>query len=287
MIQFGQLIARMQAHPHQQGQELFFLAENVPLAGRDLERVEHAFGGIPPLVMDAAYWSPCKRKRCFFTNLPICDFLLSNDCWQADGDWNSRPASCLDEGYDLPVNVLRKSNRRDTEFSQRANTFMASEGRINDRPRMLVVKKYKAGTKGKQDYVGRTYTVRERERMLGFPDGYVEHAVQALFDDLLYNALIFGSVEFYRQREPGITWRETLRPEYQKFAGQDFKIRGLGMDLEKEPTTRMELKMAPPTNNEGVSVQLLYLSACLSTLWVFVLLIICWICFALLLSRWL
>lgn len=52
----------------------------------------------------------------------------------------------------------------------KANTFMASQGRLDD-ARMLKVKEVDGN-----DYVAGTFSVLERERMLGYPEGYVENA---------------------------------------------------------------------------------------------------------------
>lgn len=57
----------------------------------------------------------------------------------------------------------------DIGLVDKANTFMASKSRIND-DRMMRVRP--EGSK----YVADKFSVLERERMLGFPDGYVSEA---------------------------------------------------------------------------------------------------------------
>jgi hypothetical protein len=83
----------------------------------------------------------------------------------------------------------------------KANTFMASLTRIDD-SRMMKVKEVDG------QYIIDTYSVREREVMLGLPKGYVEDVVKALFQDLTENA--FNKPE---RSVEGLGWREFLSEE--------------------------------------------------------------------------
>jgi hypothetical protein len=57
-----------------------------------------------------------------------------------------------------------------SERFDKANTFLASKMRL-DSDSMLKMK-----AKGRKRYIKGYYSVLERERMLGFPDGYVKNA---------------------------------------------------------------------------------------------------------------
>ena len=61
----------------------------------------------------------------------------------------------------------------------KANTFMASMGRIDDFPRMGKTREKKPGM-----FEVETYSVNDRERMMGFPEGYVEEPLKDLFEKM-------------------------------------------------------------------------------------------------------
>lgn len=68
---------------------------------------------------------------------------------------------------------------------------MASKGRIDD-DRMMRLKK----VNDKDDtYYASTYSVREREIMSGFPEGYCEKALCSLFEQLTTNAFLKPELE--------------------------------------------------------------------------------------------
>lgn len=77
----------------------------------------------------------------------------------------SSATSCLEEDWKIPAAVVSEQIK-----IVKANTFMASLARLDD-GRMLKVKEIDAN-----QYVASSYSVLERERMLGFPEGYVGNA---------------------------------------------------------------------------------------------------------------
>ena len=108
--------------------------------------------------------SLCQRAETHVVNL-----LLESDQFPLKdfaGGYNEaveiRPSSCLEEGWLFPG--------EDKVECAKANTFMASKGRINDE-RMV-----KTRPIGNTRYEKGHFSALERERMLGFPEGYVQGA---------------------------------------------------------------------------------------------------------------
>ena len=62
----------------------------------------------------------------------------------------------------------------------RANTFMASKSRLDDY-RMWKIKQVDPVT---QDYIVDSINGTEREKMMGYPVGYVKNAIYCLFDSI-------------------------------------------------------------------------------------------------------
>ena len=102
MLQFGRtirLLERLQRSMY--NVDLFFLAENVWLKGDDLSEVRDAFGfDWDPILLDAFYLSPTRRKRHFFTNIPLDDIDYSGKLSEVG------PASCLQSGFCVPAHIL-------------------------------------------------------------------------------------------------------------------------------------------------------------------------------------
>ena len=80
-------------------------------------------------------------------------------------------ASCLDDGWQHPAVAWAAVNKDFEPSLQKANTFMASKSRLDDQPRMMKVKEV-----GHKKFEVGSFSVNERERMLGYPDGYVMRA---------------------------------------------------------------------------------------------------------------
>ena len=76
---------------------------------------------------------------------------------------------CLEDGFALPQTIAR-GYETETNWSK-ANTFMASKSRLDD-DRMKVAK----AIAGERNYLVRSFTVAERETMIGLPKGYVSEA---------------------------------------------------------------------------------------------------------------
>ena len=78
------------------------------------------------------------------------------------------------DGWMHPAQISPEAN-----IIYKANTFMASAGRIDDSPRMIKVRendgKYEVGF----------YSVTDREVLMGFPRGYVSKAVNQVFTDIV------------------------------------------------------------------------------------------------------
>ena len=76
------------------------------------------------------------------------------------------PTSCLEDGWSLPVTGEAFTQGK----LNKTNTFLASKARLDD-DRMLKMKK-----RGDNQFLKGHFSVLERERMLGFPEGYVQEA---------------------------------------------------------------------------------------------------------------
>ena len=70
----------------------------------------------------------------------------------------------LEEDWLMPAEAIEQN------IPLKANTFMASKSRLDDKPRMLKVKKENG------QFIESTFSVYEREIMLGLPKRYVEDA---------------------------------------------------------------------------------------------------------------
>eukprot|EP00594_Rhizosolenia_setigera_P011972 CAMPEP_0178972502 /NCGR_PEP_ID=MMETSP0789-20121207/21061_1 /TAXON_ID=3005 /ORGANISM="Rhizosolenia setigera, Strain CCMP 1694" /LENGTH=200 /DNA_ID=CAMNT_0020659981 /DNA_START=566 /DNA_END=1168 /DNA_ORIENTATION=- len=108
----------------------------------------------------------------------------------------------LEDGYVMTETIGKGEG---DSIIPKANTFMASKSRIDDN-RMI---KLKCGSNDK--YYKEYYSVRDRELMLGFPEGYVEKAVNSLFKSLTQDAFLKPEIT------PGAHWTETLPEELHHF----------------------------------------------------------------------
>jgi site-specific DNA-cytosine methylase len=224
-VNFGHFINNVMAHPLQRGERVFFFAENVVLRSDDLEKVEEPFK-CPFFVLDAQYWSPCSRKRIFFTNLR---------CPNEDPSYEKIGArKCLKKNWELPG---------DRDISEphpgvKANTCMASLGRIDD-DRMTVVTTTNQGVCTK-----RTFSVVEREKLMGYPPGYTERSVKYLYDAL--KPACTSMDKKYK-------WKEELAAKYHIFSGVKVKLHGLGWYHANPEDPCIQLKLAPPQTGKEPS----------------------------------
>lgn len=90
----------------------------------------------------------------------------------------------MDDGYTLAQMLVQYDDNGDDVASRRmkANTFMASKARIADN-RMHVFKLHQDGEDNKgrvkrPQYLKRIYNVAERERIMGYPEGYLSQPGQ-------------------------------------------------------------------------------------------------------------
>lgn len=147
----------------------------------------------------------------------------------------------------------------DEESLAKANCFMASPLRIDERQslRMYVFDKNavetEEGGRTVKKYLGRPMTVAEREKIMGFPEGYVEKAVHVLFAELLDNGINHKD------------WRKGLDPKYHHFAGNYHKLQDAEpykfVFIEEGLMGQVRMKMAPPPSGRR-PVSLSFVSLC-------------------------
>ena len=227
--------------------DFFYVIENVPLQNDisvplemgDRQQVcdllNHPWD---PVELDAQYFSPCKRKRVFYSNIPLAHHDLGDSLASA-----LTGSDCLEDGFVLPCHVV------EPELRAKANTFMASLGRLDDKlsNAMVVVKKDQLRP-GK--FIQRTFTCDERADMMGFPKGYLQPVFE-LFEHISF------AMQQHDQRV-GDYWRgnrtrngqdtgvPVLDPKYHPFSGGcNGESNGFRFDLDEE-TLELKLKMAPP-----------------------------------------
>ena len=85
----------------------------------------------------------------------------------------------LDEGYKAVARLVTKGEDETVSMVVKANAFLASLSRIDD-DRMM---KYKPEEK---KYHLETYSISERERMMGLPVGYVKDPGELIFLSLTH-----------------------------------------------------------------------------------------------------
>ncbi len=92
----------------------------------------------------------------------------------------------LDEGYGA---VARLVPGCDMNTTVKANSFLAPSSRIDDE-RMLKYKVDADSQKPNDVHHCETYSVGERERMMGLPIGYVQQPLNWLYRELTFNAFL-------------------------------------------------------------------------------------------------
>jgi site-specific DNA-cytosine methylase len=162
MVQFGELVVAIKERQRRLHQRpVFFLAENTaigdqkdrPLKEGDLSRITAAFGLDWSILFDSRMITPLRRKRTYLTNIPFLQAYTAGD---------PKPSTCFDDdGFDLAGNI------KELNMITRSLGLMASSSRIDDDRMNLYMKK-----KGR--YYKRKIKRRERERLMGIPEGYVE-----------------------------------------------------------------------------------------------------------------
>lgn len=214
MIQFGNLIETIQNHPMQLQMHLYFLSENV-ICDKDDEEVVDCVYGVPALRLDAQDFSPCKRNRNYWTNIPFSSYSRSEN--DESIDRCSFPNN-LEHGFQHPVKIVDP----DLLFVK-ANTFLASKGKLDD-SRMMTVKKIENGSTRYQ--VG-TYSILDREKMMGYPSGYIWKAVLFLWNALANDA-------------SGDNWKDKLDVKLHHFCECEFTFKNNVLQLSTELEHRQD-----------------------------------------------
>ena len=146
---------------------IFFLLENIvirndknlPLQQGDLHRINQELGlDWDPIELDAKDFSPCRRKRHYFTNIP-CRLTVADHQASDEG-----PNGCLEDGYCDAATFLEAHEKIELV---KAQTFMASQGRIDDE-RMMVYRIHRETEDEKQPAVGQD---NARNGRVQFPIG--------------------------------------------------------------------------------------------------------------------
>mmetsp|Transcript_22249 Transcript_22249/g.34247 ORF Transcript_22249/g.34247 Transcript_22249/m.34247 type:complete len:599 (-) Transcript_22249:360-2156(-) len=215
---FGKFIQVLQ---EQQGHEnpLFFLVENVEIRKmEDMNPIQEVFG-IPGFPTDAKDLSPCRRKRHFWINFPV---------ERVNPDDSISTKSCLEEGWGLPADILEFDSRDEEGNWRKANTFMASKARIDDERMLRLQKIEEESSTGKRKvrYKKGTFTVSEREKMLGFPNGYVMHAMELLHKELRKVLLVRSKHEMKTNEY------KKFSAKLKMFSGKRFKFKLRGDDVD-------------------------------------------------------
>lgn len=219
LIKFGILMQKIREHPIQEGTPLYVICENVVISEKDgLAKVEEHLNCTGHRI-DSKNFSPCKRDRMYFTTFPPDKY----DGDSPDAECSAGSLFYEDEWMHLGEAVGIKT----TETRLKANTFMASKGRLNDYPRMAKARKLRNGR-----FEVQPYSVSDREKMMGFPDGYVEKPLKKLFRKVT-SAFVSPdwTLEFL---------------EYEEFSGLPFAYR----PKEKEPPFFQLLIGSPRPENQ-------------------------------------
>ena len=218
LLKVGRLVRKLD-EIQGDGSTVLFLSENVVFKSH--EKVDKSYSdqeevGLTPMRLDAKDFSPCKRNRFYWTNIPVKN---TNEIKEASSSTSvDGPVSCLDEGYGAVARLLQDEMEQ-LSVPVKANTFLASLGRIDDN-RMIKYKKTDDTSSRQKKYQIETYSVRERERMMGLPTGYVEKPVSRLFSELSQNAFILP------ESEEGKSYRDFLRRQAWHFRRKtSFKFR--------------------------------------------------------------
>lgn len=186
--------------------KVLFLSENVVFSNHDEVDKSYSIGedeSLPPMCVDAKDFGPCKRKRFYWINMPVNSSAPVKEVASFQS-----VDQLLDEGYGA---VARLVQGEDMNTTVKANTFLASLSKIDD-DRMLKCKVNVGSQQPKLRYHRETYSVGERERMMGLPIGYVQQPVCTLFSQLTENAFIRPETS-----AEGTTYRDFLPRQFWHF----------------------------------------------------------------------
>ena len=133
--------------------------------------------------MDAKDFGPVKRNRLYWTNLPVDSaesIKLVASAKSVD--------SLLDDGYGAVARLIEGED--EMNMTVKSNAFLASSARIDDNRMMKYKMDNLSASAASNKYKIETYSVGERERMMGLPHSYVGKPLKALFSDLTHKALL-------------------------------------------------------------------------------------------------
>ena len=199
LVEFGNFITNIQ----QRNKDVFFLSENVVFAN-ELHEVSAAYGNVPPVQLDAKDFSGNKRNRQYWLNLPVGAVDIDNVACES--------SPLFTGNYELPAKALNPS------LPAKANTIMGSKSRQDDERNWKV--KLVNDNKGSKMYEVQTFSVVDRECMMGFPVGYVSTAVESLFKNLKENAF---NVEVAGHKKKH--WYDSLEKQLHPFNQCNFRFK--------------------------------------------------------------
>mmetsp|Transcript_13810 Transcript_13810/g.23456 ORF Transcript_13810/g.23456 Transcript_13810/m.23456 type:complete len:952 (-) Transcript_13810:60-2915(-) len=178
----GKLIAKLNSIQKKNGMKhgVLFLSENVVF--KDFDDISQCYGKLEPIRLDAKDFSPCKRSRFYWCNIPVDTEKYTNVASQVSVDYGD----ILDPGSGLLERLVYDCDEHFTVKTVKANTFLASLSKIDD-DRML---KCSTGDCGRTNIKLEHYSVGERERMMGFPPSYVSKPLQNLFNEITTCAIL-------------------------------------------------------------------------------------------------
>ena len=121
-----------------------FLVENVILNDPvDISCVKEAFGKQAAWYqIDSRDFTPLRRNRLYISNIPL---------WNMDSLHDPPPSLCFDHGYDIAGKIFDPSLRH-----VKAPGLMASMGRLDDEPRMLIFKECEENTR-ELEFLGKNW----------------------------------------------------------------------------------------------------------------------------------
>ena len=271
----GQIVRHIYYYGQQRGRYCFYMAENAalsnqeeqPLEEGELQRILASFSPQPNVKTEALAeavekaeavdhedtvllsllaqpWhyrlesgdaSPLRRLRTYITNIPSVkdlDFVTIP------------PRCCFDDDFDVAGGIF------EPDIEARAPGLMASKSRLDDHPRMSIYRELSTFGGGLL-FERRTPSVTERERLMGFEEGYVSVPIDELFSNLVTN----GYERDYK-RIPGAKvsnhWKDHLHERFHEFAGDYHGFNGKYRPFRFECDPRIRLELAPPLATETV-----------------------------------
>jgi len=204
---FRELVSGIKNHCLQKNRPVFFLSESNLAAYKKLnvKTIRRAYGKThPPTQVNSGQYSPCEKIRTYWLNLPF------DKCDSGDSMKGRFSTPNLDDGFCLPELCLGK----EPPPFPKAKSFEALNQVDSDR--MMKLKIEDVGKGKRKMYKMDTFSVAERERMMGFDKGYVENAVEDLYENL--------KKSFNCELEEGKRWYGDLDKKYFHFSRCKFNF---------------------------------------------------------------